>query len=337
MAYNPKVKQSKKRQLQRHRQGSRKGYNGDIDELPTSCVGQQDASAKASATTAARNNVHHFYSHIQPRRRTKRPTRKEPQKAHTDPEIDLSLVSLLSSKELDRRFGYGRQGHQQNGLSSNSSSAASPSSLEASNDSSTDSASPVGQPVMDTIIKSDKKCNARARPLAVIDYGSIELDMSGSLLDSIYKIGGSKSSARRTSRGRGRDFMFPGRRYSLEESSSPDDNIDNKIIQATSPQEVQTMDTNKAAELAVATSSSTFSQACTVASSRSPQVKAVIASLKSMKGAPSAKRALPDRCLMDCPQQEIKKQKIANTRVLPTVDKMATTLEESISFSPFAR
>jgi hypothetical protein len=41
----------------------------------------------------------------------------------------------------------------------------------------------------------------KARPLAVVDYGSIELDMSGSLLDSIYKIGPPSAGAARKNDG----------------------------------------------------------------------------------------------------------------------------------------
>mmetsp|Transcript_32972 Transcript_32972/g.69395 ORF Transcript_32972/g.69395 Transcript_32972/m.69395 type:complete len:145 (+) Transcript_32972:581-1015(+) len=73
--------------------------------------------------------------------------------------------------------------------------------------------STVGQ-VNEKIIKNEKNDGVSpvARPLAVVDYGSIELDVTGSLSlhDYMYKVGanGSRES---------NDFLIGGRRFSLND------------------------------------------------------------------------------------------------------------------------
>ncbi|KAL9181929.1 hypothetical protein ACHAXT_012272 [Thalassiosira profunda] len=268
----------KRRRLQRMRsmRGSRKGYSADTED-PPACELEAEAAAAGS-----RHSRVGFYSHVRPRRR-RRVGRDSSSAAAatpgTDPEIDLSLVSLLSSKELDRRFGVDNY--------ESSSPSTSPSSSDAANDSSSGSESPSGR-VSEAIIKKDKGRGALAssRPLAVVDYGSIELDMSGSLLDSIYKIGGSGG-------GGSGDLIIGGRRYSLNDN-------DRKGNEA--------------------------NPAMSVASSRSPEVESVIASLKNMSRATRAPSYLEG--------PEPKKRKPS---ALPVVDKLSTSLEECLSFSPFAR
>ena len=179
-----------RRRLRRRMKGSRHGYAGDADDLPASCSGGGEESDTSSDPPRNTSGLTSFYSHIEPRRRRRR-RRNETHHPRTSsfvahPGIDFSMVSLLSSKELDRRFS-GLYNHDESS-STRSSSAASRSS------SSSDSTQGQGE-----IIKNEKKQGTLARPLAVVDYGSIDLDMSGSLLDSIYKIDG---------KGRSKDLRF---------------------------------------------------------------------------------------------------------------------------------
>ena len=271
----------KRRRLQRMRsmRGSRKGYSADTEDPP---------ACELEAEAAAAGNRHSrvgFYSHVRPRRRRRgRDSSGGSSGAAaipgTHPEIDLSLVSLLSSKELDRRFGVDNY--------ESSSPSTSPSSSDAANDSSSGSESPSGR-VSEAIIKKDKGRGALAssRPLVVVDYVSIDLDMSGSMLDSIYKIGGSGG-------GGSGDLLIGGRRYSLNDNGRKGNEDQAPML--------------------------------SVASSRSPEVESVIASLKNMSRATRAPSYLEG--------PEPKKRKPS---ALPVVDKLSTSLEECLSFSPFAR
>ena len=157
--------------------------------------------------------------------------------------IDLSLVLLLSSKDFDRSTGF-----HHHDSSIGSSTTASLSSSEISEDGSSDSRA---CQVNDEFIENEKNYNslASSRPMAFVGYRSIELDMSGSLLNSIYKIGGSGN-------GRSKGLMF-GRRFSLNDKSK-NINIDRTVVMATSKP---------------------------VASNRSSEVEAVIASLKNISNA----------------------------------------------------
>lgn len=284
--------------------GSRKGYHADIDAL-SACSGEDEVSATNATSTSSRRL--RFYSHIRPRRREKNKSRNrtinrathQPITSCIHPDIDLSLVSLISSKEFDS-FG--------------SSPAAAPSSPDIINDSTSDIRA--GQ-VNDNIIKNEKKYNslASSRPLAVIDYGSIKLDMSGSLLDSIYKIGGSGS-------GRSTDLLFGGRCFSLNDGSKSNmNNYDNKAV----------VKSQTRVDKPVGMAAALLEPAFTVASSRSSEVEAVIASLKNT---PTAKR-ISMSCSLEGPEH--KRQKIAKSPSTKRVDNFPTTLEDSISFSPFAR
>lgn len=172
----------------------------------------------------------------------------------------------------------------------------------------------------DKIFKNKYAAPAAARPLAVVDYGSIELDMSGSLLDSIYKIGGS-------GRRRSKDVFFGGRRFSL--------NVEPKNDTSENCKDNKTTDQNQTSRVErteISSSSTTFplEPAFTVASS----------SISSLKNTSTAERAASPYSVES---PVCKKQKTAakapamNSAGLPIVDKVPTSLEAAISFSPFAR
>ena len=343
-----------RRERQLRMRGSRKGYNADI-EVPGSTsryssdddndddMSRTGAITSSSSDGYTNNSDHRFYSHVQPRRRrrrhnrnsTKRRTTRDTKGSSTQhPDIDLSLVSLLSSKELDRRFGYRSSG----GGGNNNESSPSSSSSETGNDSSSSSGDNNTSPnkikccVNDTIIKTKKKSMPSDRPFAVIDnYGSIELDMKGSLLDSIYKITPGNSTSRRSGDNKGsssrkdysNDFMIGGRRYSLEEASTQ---------------------ANITAGGKERLSSLQHSQAFTVASNRSPEVEAVIASLKNRnknkkRGRGSSMNSLEGSQICGTKKQKTDQSSTTNSewQIFPTIDTMTSTLEDAISFSPFGR
>jgi hypothetical protein len=170
-----------------------------------------------------------FYSHIKPKRRRYRcnddgtsgqqqkhlpwsQSNKEKKKRHhywtttaAHPDIDLSLVPLLSSRELDQRTGgWGSAGAfayfstipTTTTTCSSSSSSFSSSYLDwekngKSRTTFKDDDRGEKESFENTTASASSSLSdffTKARPLAVVDYGSIELDMSGSLLDSFYKI-----------------------------------------------------------------------------------------------------------------------------------------------------
>ena len=223
------------------RRGSRRGYYADVDDKPPPDSTRDDddeeeeeeeeddeqVDVAIDSKGISRTRIS-FYSHVQPKKRrcrgnnevtpwqrqsggertssssTSRTTKKHHHYWTTHPDIDLSLVSLLSSRELDRRMTRARGGREGRGdegcgdsrSSSSSLSDQSPSSTSVSPDtgSNTDKKNEKDngsrQKLQNVISSSSENVIfTKARPLAVVDYGSIELDMSGSLLDSIYKIG----------------------------------------------------------------------------------------------------------------------------------------------------
>jgi len=301
---------SRQRQRFHGMKGSRRGYYADIDDFPA-CSGEDDAIDAANTMSSSQIC---FYSHVRPRRREKKNkpgTRRINKRAahhrlstsNTHPDIDLSLVSLLTSNEYDRRFGL------------HPFASPLPTSSE-SNDNSSSSESRPGQ-VNDNIIKKGKKHNSLASscPFAVIDYGSVELDMSGSLLDSIYKIGGRGSSS---------GLLFGGRRLSLNDASTSNSKkYDNKAAGGSQTRIIKQGFAANAAAL--------LNSSYSVASSRSSEVEAVIASLKNVS---SSKRNLPSYSMES---QEHKKRKNARDPSARRVENLPITLENAISFSPFAR
>lgn len=200
----------KRRQPRRTKRGSRKGYNGDVD------FSEEDED---EVTTTESTNRLRFYTHVRPRRRNDYDirTKKHGRKQRRTPDtIDLSLAPLVSSKEFDRRFGIHLHGSF-DGFSCSSSLPSSGTNSDSSSSSSTGSGreSRIVDQVSDDIIKNKRKynCLASSGPLAVVDYGSIELDMAGSFLGSIYNIGGSASGRRST------DLQIGGQRFSLNDGS----------------------------------------------------------------------------------------------------------------------
>jgi hypothetical protein len=187
--------------------GSRRGYNADIEEddegsaaRVTSSSTAVDTSIRADAGSEQRiRNT--FYSHVVPKRRRKK-IRHSSNEISTgskhQPAIDMSLVSLLTSKELDTRK---RRHHS-----------------HSDDDSSTSGSSQVID--YKTIVNETKQAYSFVTdgPLVVIDYGSIELG-SGSLLDSIYKMSNDTSAGAVTSTQQhgssSKDVIIGRRRFSL--------------------------------------------------------------------------------------------------------------------------
>lgn len=169
--------------------GSRRGYNADIED-GSSLENVSDAAADDDDDDSSGGNSVkrvHFYLHIVPRKRKKILHSTALSNVHLA--IDVSLVSLLTSKELDRSH----------------------------HSSSDDSSTSGNSQAIDykTIVNETKEAYSAARPLAVIDYGSIELDMSGSLLNSIYKFSEQWWSMGQLAGGTSKDLMIGRRRSSL--------------------------------------------------------------------------------------------------------------------------
>lgn len=280
--------------------GSRKGYSADIENTPTE---EDEASVSAGGSRVERV---HFYSHVVPRRQIKRAGRSIAPRARLD--IDVSMVSLLSSKEMDQRsYTFGSR-----------------SSASINTDDSSSSGS--CQADYKLIVNKTKRVYPEARPLAVIDYGSIDLDMSGSLLDSIYKIDTTGVSS-----GGSRDVVLGGRRFSFDNESKVK-NCDNVVRKTQSRASV-------AAEVPYSAMSVLHPGTFPAANRRSPEVTSIIASMKI--------DAIIHRSYIMTPpleRSECKKQKIAHEHqhilksvCIPVFVKQPTTLEAAVSFSPFAR
>jgi hypothetical protein len=183
----------------------------------------------------------------------------------------------------------------------------------------TDDSSSSGNSQVDykTIDNQTKHTYPAARPLAVVDYGSIELDMSGSLLDSIYKIDSSGVGI-----GGSKDLVIGGMRFSFNNESKPK-NYDEVCKSQTRA--------SGAVEAAYSATSILNPGAFLAANRRSAEVASVIASLKSVA---AVKLSTKTPHL----ERSEKKQKISNAHVKKSVIvKVPTTLEAAISFSPFAR
>lgn len=220
-----------------------------------------------------------------------------------------------------------------------------------------------------------------SRPLAVIDYGSIqfgELDMTGGLLDEIYKLDTGEGRASGSRRGVvGRNNCTSGNN---DESASDIVSKKNAVRSLVPPM-------NNSRRGCVATlkpdQSSANSSLVNInknndngsKSNRTPQVAAVIASLKKSYSQRSIvqsqavqrsqhqqqQRQQEDRSMVshlpsgvtvlkrkignmqsrvDPKRQRIQCHDIVTTNQsnrLPVVDEFSTTLEDAISFSPFAR
>jgi hypothetical protein len=197
--------------------GSRRGYNADIEEddegsadRVTSSSTAVDTSIRADTGNDEQRIRNTFYSHVVPKRRRKkirhssnyssisRGSSSNNNSKH-QPAIDMSLVSLLTSKELDTR----KRSHH---------------SHSDDDDSSTSGSSQVID--YKSIVHETKQAYSFVTdgPLVVIDYGSIELG-SGSLLDSIYKMSNDTSAGAVTSRQQhgssSKDVIIGRRRFSL--------------------------------------------------------------------------------------------------------------------------
>jgi hypothetical protein len=339
--------------------GSKKGYYADIDNSSSSssdddasssrsvrgyCIPSSETTVSAAASTEGASYSSsssslpssQFYTDVQPRRRRhsrcqrhqqfkkfKNITRQTQQDA-THPDIDLSLVSLLTSREHDRRQFKKLQKalrlhHRGNitlpeRLQRHSSSHHKPKNTtchqvnkdaiedESFSSSSSPSSSSESDRYCNNIIKTDHEYSKALskplkndRPIAVIDYGSVQFGQLGSVLDSIYKIGGEEGADEKSNR-----RSFGGDTFLVDSH-----------------------DVKSAANF------STHQPALTVASSRSSDVAAVIASLKN----PSAdlkRKAHYEDC------SSAKKIKFLPTAVVHHKTD-TTTLEDAVAFSPYAR
>ena len=346
----------------------------DEDDYDVSCTGGSSSyyccvsSSETTATTAAAEEASSgFYKDIQPRHRRRRRRRLQghnrrsphgrkkiirptpPPQNVIHPDIDLSLVSLLTSKEHDRRqfkklqkalnLRNNRGGnltllpergrnassssHQDNknaiedeSYSSSSSSPSSSSSSESDNR------------YCNNIIKTEHEYSKALlsspppnRPIAVIDYGSVQFGQLGSVLDSIYKIGSDDNKNKSRNR---RRFSIGGDTTSsfLVDGSSSNDIVVTSSSSTTS------------------NNFSTTQPALTVASSRSSDVAAVIASLKNPSTDTMKRKA---NCEED--RSSVKKKikflptpaaAVHKTTVAATTT-TTTTLEDAVAFSPYAR
>lgn len=280
-----------RRETHRWSSGSRKGYSADIDDTPACPCEDETFCGGADTNNIDRNR---FYSDIAPRRRSRKVVRS-PMASSMHPDIDVSLVSLITSTELDQRFGFNhnrlRPAHRPASL------ASSPSSSELNDDecSSSDSNADI------------RKREASDQPLAVVECGSIELNMSASLLDSIYKIGGGERGSMRI---RGRQLSPSGKPKSNSKKLHLQDNTANRRSPA---------------------------QPCTVSNSRSAEVAAVIASLKNVGRKKRSSSIDAEKAQEPRKKQRLSKEATGATFGIPKFDKATTTLEASISFSPRAR
>ena len=343
--------------------GSKKGYYADIDNSSSSssdddasssrsvkgyCIPSSETTVSAAASTEGASSSSssslpsQFYKDVQPRRRRqsrcqrhqqfkkfKNITRQTQQDA-THPDIDLSLVSLLTSREHDRRQFKKLQKalrlhHRGNitlpeRLQRHSSSHHKPKNTichqvnkDAIEDESFSSSSPSSSS------ESDRYCNniiqteheyskalskppKNDRPIAVIDYGSVQFGQLGSVLDSIYKIGG------------------------VEEGGAADGDKNKRRSFGGDAFLVESHDVKSA----TANFSTPHQPALTVASSRSSDVAAVIASLKN----PSAdlkRKAHYEDC------SSAKKIKFLPSTAVVHHKTDTTTLEDAVAFSPYAR
>ena len=327
--------------------GSKKGYYADIDNSSSSSSDDDDASSSvtddcceidssaAASTQGASSSSSplptRFYENVQPRHRQQQHKRCHRHKmfkntirrlqgnSTTHPDIDLSLVSLLTSKEHDRRqfkkLQKALQLHHRGDMPlperlrrryssqhKTKNTSFRQDNKNAIEDDSFTSSSSESDRCCNSIIKTEheyskalSKPPKNNRPIAVIDYDSVQFGQFGSILDSIYKIGGeTEAEDKSKSRSFGEDTFLVDRN-------------DVKSAANFSPQ-----------------------PALTVASSRSSDVAAVIASLKN----PSAdlkRKAHYEDC------SSAKKIKILPSTAVVHHKTDTTTLEDAVAFSPYAR
>lgn len=379
--------------------GSRRGYNADVSDDSSFSSGEEvlekydydfnnsRADKSISGTSSSSDDVLslsplQFYKNVRPRHRRQRgcrskgdhddnsPSRSKPTSNHHQnedhPDIDLSLVSLLTSKEHDRkqmkklqrtlqlhrhRYAFSLHniaaaqgsiitGALRNTLiedeSSSSSSSSSCSSSSEGSDAKTycNSITKTEQEYKKALSSSSSRSNNR--PLAVIDYGSVQFGQLGSVLDSIYKIGVEKknkvvggddsccnSSSRR--RRRNDEILFLDdrrRRSSNEETASSSTTTNNFDTTCRQPQQRPP------------------SAMMTVAGSRSSEVSAVIASLKNPTANNTMKRKVNNNVDEDRTTDGVKKLKLASSRrpdseTSPRGNLLS--LEDAVAFSPYAR
>eukprot|EP00986_Skeletonema_menzelii_P005588 scaffold2084_cov155-Skeletonema_menzelii.AAC.9 len=311
--------------------GSKKGYYADIDnssssssddEAGSSPSSETTTSSAATSTSCSSSLPSQFYEDVQPRHRRrhvrchrhkfKNIIRQLRDAAH--PDIDLSLVSLLTSKEHDRRqfkkLQKALQLHHRGGITlperlqryssrrktNNTSLQDNKNSIE---DESFSSSSSESDRYCNNFIKTEheyskalSKSPKNNRPIAVIDYDSAQFGQLGSVLDSIYKIGGDEGANDKSKR-----RIFGGDIFLV-------DSNDVKSAANFSPQ-----------------------PALTVASSRSSDVAAVIASLKNPSADMKKRKANNE-------DRTAKKIKFHPAAVHKTD---TTTLEDAVAFSPYAR
>ena len=274
--------------------GSKKGYYGDLEvDGPSSSSDCDDESIAISSASDSTKSQHNFYSNIKPKRHCNRKRQRLKPTLH-HPDIDVSLVAILSSKEADRFINH-YPFHGQSILSKSSSSS------DCSGTSSDNT-----QDKITSCVHIKKKAN----PIAVVDYGSIHLNMDGSLLDSIYNIGdGSHGSS---SRNRSKDLLIGGRKF----SALPKDNT-SKEMSATDDDKASL---NKTIQESTSKTDRPISVITgTLHHQRTNEVSNIITSLK---------------CNTDKKQKTCTNEKERAAYIMSTT---RTTLEDAISFSPFAR
>ena len=367
--------------------GSRRGYNADVSDDSSFSSGEDveddydfnnnssSSSDKSICGTSSSSDDTlslplQFYKDVKPRHRRRRrcqskdnhdnngPSRSKSSSSHhpteEHPDIDLSLVSLLTSKEHDRKqmrkLQRSLQLHRSYSVSFHNISAAQVSIItgalgntliedESSSSTSYSSSSEGSDDVKsycNSIIKTEQEykkalsSSKSNRPLAVIDYGSVQFGQLGSVLDSIYKIGVEKknkvvgddsccSSSRR--RRRNDEILFLGdrRRSSSNEETTASSTTTN--FDTTSQQRPP-------------------SAMMTVAGSRSSEVSAVIASLKNPTANTMKRKASHNLDEEDCTTDGVKKLKLAKSkRIDPETSSRGNllSLEDAVAFSPYAR
>ena len=293
--------------------GSQRGYNGDIDHSSSSssddddgplCSAASSVDANSGKEATSTSSSIQFYKDVQPRRR--RCYRHQPKKINrqtciTHPDIDLSLVSLLTSTEHERKqLKKLRRALQLNRRSddtqpeylhfSSFNASHGANCLQYINVIDDDSSSPSSSSSEGSITecgypKGFSVASKNNRPLAVIDYGAVQFGQLGSILDSVYNM-----------------------------KTADDKLIGRKGIHREPPY----VDCN-----GVKSNSFSPQQAVTAVSSRSSEVGTVIASLKNTSTGMKRKTR----------NEGTSSKKVKFTPISTDT----TTLDDAVSFSPYAR
>ena len=372
--------------------GSRRGYNADVSDDSSFSSGEEvlekdgdfnNSRCSSSSDDALSLSPLQFYKNVRPRHRRQRrcqskgdhdnnsPSRSKPTSNHHQnedhPDIDLSLVSLLTSKEHDRKqmkkLQRALQLHHRYAFSLHNITAAAQGSIitgalrntliedESSSSASSSSSSSEGsldaKTYCNSITKTEQEykkalsssssSRSNNRPLAVIDYGSVQFGQLGSVLDSIYKIdvekknkvvGGDDSCCNSSSRRRRRNdeilFLDDRRRRSSNEETTASSSTTTNNFDTTCRQPQQRPP----------------SAMMTVAGSRSSEVSAVIASLKNPTANNTMKRKVNNNVDEDRTTDGVKKLKLASSR-RPDSETSSLgnllSLEDAVAFSPYAR